>query len=358
MNLGNLLKGALSALTGGVSNLFEGDNLGNALNNAGNTWADIGNQNMLGNLVAKYTGSRLTNAEQQANAFNAIEAQKNRDFQQSMFDQQTELANTAYQRQVADMQAAGINPMMAASGSGGAAVSSAGSGAIASSVAPSGAALNLGSLLSLMFQSKLAFADIALKNAEKEKIQAETEGVNLNNEILSLTKDAKVQSENLRAELNRKNSAMIDKQLDEIDAHILSLRESAKTEESKRDLNMASSILAKMNSYTAVALLPYEQAYKAAATDNQRQAAILAAAHSLYQNRLIDEGYIDAIVSKAKYEASSAESRSELDAIKAAIRTGDYSNVKHVHGLASDALSVVSILLDNFNPLNGLIGGK
>lgn len=61
--------------------------------------------------------------------FNASEAAKNRDWQEMM-------SNTAHQREIADLQAAGLNPVLSASGGNGAAVTS---GATASGVTSAGA---------------------------------------------------------------------------------------------------------------------------------------------------------------------------------------------------------------------------
>lgn len=72
--------------------------------------------------------NRQESNAQAAMKFNAQQAQLNRDWQEYM-------SNTAHQREVADMMAAGLNPVLSAMGGTGAAVTS---GAQASGVMPSG----------------------------------------------------------------------------------------------------------------------------------------------------------------------------------------------------------------------------
>lgn len=63
-------------------------------------------ENTADSLINQYTKEGWTGAEEQTANWNAQEAEKNREWQADM-------ANTTYQRTVADMQAAGLNPALA-----------------------------------------------------------------------------------------------------------------------------------------------------------------------------------------------------------------------------------------------------
>lgn len=117
--------------------------------------------------VLGYIGQQETNANQamiasQANALSAEQAQINRDFQER-------LSNSAYQRQVKDLDAAGLNPMLAYIKGGGAST-------------PSGAQ---GNVVQAQYQSPIQGAISArLTSAQAKKTETEVPNVEAHTQVL------------------------------------------------------------------------------------------------------------------------------------------------------------------------------
>lgn len=169
-------------------------------------------------LGGKYLGTNLTPAQEQANAFSAQQAQAQRDWE-------TEMSNTAMQRQVSDMQKAGLNPALMYGGAGSSGASTPTASA-PSSVSPDSGA----DLISL-------FMDMALLKAQKENIEADT-------------KLKGAETENKDAETER-TKALTPHEIDNIVSQI-DLRES---DMSKNEAEIAVD-------YANVALLDSDVAYR------------------------------------------------------------------------------------------------
>lgn len=268
------------------------------------------------------TGQELSNAQLQANEFNAAEAQKARDFNLQMYQD--------YESPKAMMEqykAAGLNPALMYEGYSPAAVSS---NATASSVAPTSEA----NILTDGIQSILGMVStkqqIDLQKAQIRSINADTEGKQIDNankqrmyDIEYGLKDIDIKKAQSDIE---KNSAEVNKIAQDIKESVSRVNFNNKQIEigdstielqgSQKELNETKKVVEQLNADTIAAMLPYVQKVQEANLRlseaktirewNDANKSLVDAENtmlkSMAEQKLINEGYYEEMALKQKRE--------------------------------------------------------
>lgn len=245
--------------------------------------------------------------------FNHNEALYDRQFQEYM-------SNTSYQRAVADMSAAGINPVLAYR-NGGAITPS---GSSASAPAGSSAMDVFGLLVNLLGQkNQLAIADVqaeaTVKAAQinaaaqkygteegKEEAKANARLLNVEAEIKELSKDDVVRNAKSNADLTEKKVAECEEARKAIVQQIVESQQTVKTAEAQAALYVAEATFKKMEAWQIGRLTEsMVKAYEAKSSADSVTAEL---------NRLrISNGEIQAICDEAIANAKNAGLKAEVN---------------------------------------------
>lgn len=258
--------------------------------------------NGLTNLWNRYTGSGLTGSQREANAWSAEEADKQRAWEE-------EMSNTSYQRQVKDMQAAGLNPALMYGGAGSSGASTP-SVSQPSSVSPQDG--NISDLFSSIMDMALLGAQIKNINADTEEKRAGAEEKRAGAERTKMLTPVEV--DNLVSQINLRESELSNTEartaVEYANLALLETDLETRSQFNKVNLRLAEANAAKSESEREKILQETENLKREFAISFAQEAAIKAQTGLLSQqtkNALVENGILKWNEKQSEYEAALTE---------------------------------------------------
>lgn len=255
------------------------------------------------------------------NIFNKYEAQRAREWNQQM-------DSTKYQRTVADMQAAGVNPALAMQGG---VTTQASSNATAQAANVPAPQLDLSQVAQLALQEKQLRIQEKLVDAQARKANAEAGLSEIDQQYRASYNEILQSGMKLSNGLTAQNIEQVRANIGKIDQEVELLKKQAKTEEEKAALTLAQRYVQEslknktdQEIRNMVALLPFQQALMSAQTDAAKASAAASFAEAAYKHGLLDSGYIDGMVRQFNANASVSEQESLAREIENNLKTGNW----------------------------------